>query len=67
MNRPAIMGIALLVTPATVFATDLLVISSNRPAPPHMTEDQQLTLQKVFGSGDELPPIEKGQKMRRLW
>jgi len=67
VSRPAIIVSALLVAAATVFATGMLVISSNRSALPQMTEDQQLTRQKIFSSGDELPPIEKGQEMRPRW
>ncbi|WP_426232386.1 entry exclusion protein TrbK [Pararhizobium sp. DWP3-4] len=48
-------------------ATTMWVIRSNRTEDPRMTEEQRLTRQTVFGSGNELPPIEKGQEMRPRW
>ncbi len=67
MNRPAIIVLALLVAAATMSATTMWVIRSNRTEDPRMTEEQRLTRQTVFGSGNELPPIEKGQEMRPRW
>ena len=67
MNRPVILVLALLMTAATVSATIVLVVRSNRPEHSRMTEEQRLARQKFFGFGNELPPIDKGQEMRPRW
>lgn len=66
MNRAALIVTALLVAATTASAT-FVVMNSNRPEHARMTEEQRLTRQTFFGSGDKLPPIEKGQEMRPRW
>lgn len=67
MNRPAVIVIALLVAAATAFAATMLIFRTNRPEHPRLTDEKRLTRQKFFGSGNELPAIELGQKMRPRW
>nr|WP_281517675.1 entry exclusion protein TrbK [Ferranicluibacter rubi] len=45
----------------------LLVVRSTQPEHAQLSDEQQLTRQKVFGFSNELPPIEKGQEMRPRW
>ncbi|WP_071835899.1 entry exclusion protein TrbK [Pararhizobium antarcticum] len=66
MSRPAIFVTALIVAAAATSAA-ILVVRSNEPQRPHLSEEQRLTRQTVFGSSNEPPPIEKGQKMRPRW
>lgn len=52
---------------AAAASAAILIVWSNEPERPHLSEEQRLTRQTVFGSSNELPPIEKGQEMRPRW
>ncbi|PYE92948.1 Ti type entry exclusion protein TrbK [Rhizobium sp. PP-F2F-G38] len=67
MSRPAILIIALLVMAVGASVTTLLVVRSTQPEHTQLSDEQQLTRQKVFGFSNELPQIEKGQEMRPRW
>ncbi|PYE30445.1 Ti type entry exclusion protein TrbK [Rhizobium sp. PP-WC-1G-195] len=67
MSRPAILIIALLVMAVGASVTTLLVVRATQPENTQLSDEQQLTRQKVLGFSNELPPIEKGQEMRPRW
>lgn len=66
VNRAAIFVTALIVATAAASAA-ILVVKSNQPERPQLSEEQRLARQTFFGSGNELSPIEKGQEMRPRW
>lgn len=67
MSRSAII-LGLLAAIAALSATAaVVVIKAGETSTPAMTEEQRAVRERLFGSGKEPPPIEKGQEMRPRW
>lgn len=62
MNRSLVIFIGSLVAAVALSATATVLILKLA-----MTEEPRAAGEKFFGSGKELPPIEKGQEMRPRW
>ncbi|WP_234705592.1 entry exclusion protein TrbK [Sinorhizobium meliloti] len=45
----------------------VVLVRGESSVSPEMSEEQRATREKFFGTGKELPPIEKGQEMRPRW
>lgn len=58
----AVVAVAALSVAATV-----LILKTGDTSKPAMSEEQRTAREKFFGSGKDLPPIEKGQEMRPRW
>lgn len=68
MNRSIVIfiGAAAAAASLSVVAT-VLILKTGDTSKPTMSEEQRAAREKFFGSGNELPPIEKGQEMRPRW
>ncbi|MBP1886556.1 entry exclusion protein TrbK [Sinorhizobium mexicanum] len=66
MSRAVVIALLVLVA-AVSTASTVLIVNSNVPNQPPLTEQQRTARQKFFGSGKELPPIKDGQEMRPRW
>lgn len=68
MNRSLLILIGAVVAAAGLsVAATVIVFSTGDTNKPVMSEEQRAAREKFFGSGKELPPIEKGQEMRPRW
>ena len=68
MNRSLVIFIGAVVAAAALsVAATVLILKTGDASKPAMSEEQRAAREKFFGSGKELPPIEKGQEMRPRW
>ncbi|MEO5326391.1 entry exclusion protein TrbK [Mesorhizobium sp. CC13] len=67
MNRPVIIFGLLAAIAALSATTAVVIINLGETDKRTLTEEQRAAREKFFGSGKELPPIEKGQEMRPRW
>lgn len=67
MTRPVLIALVCVVIAGTAAITAIVLVRGEGSAAPQMSEEQRATREKFFGTGKELPPIEKGQEMRPRW
>lgn len=67
MSRAAFIGAICVIAAGIATVTTVIFIKGETSAAPGMSQEQRETREKFFGSGKELPPIEKGQEMRPRW
>ena len=67
MSRAALIGAVCVVVAGLAVVTTLVLVRSETPAAPVISDEQRATREKFFGTNKPLPPIEKGQEMRPRW
>ena len=68
MNRSLVIFIGSVAAAAALsVGATIFILKAGDTSKPAMSEEQRAAREKLFGSGKELPPIEKGQEMRPRW
>ncbi|NLS07303.1 entry exclusion protein TrbK [Rhizobium sp. P32RR-XVIII] len=67
MTRPVLIASLCVVIAGIAAVATVVLVRGESSAAPQMSEEQRATREKFFGTGKELPPIEKGQEMRPRW
>jgi Ti type entry exclusion protein TrbK len=67
VSRPVLFVVLLAIAATAASGATFYLAKGNTPASPKMSEEQRITREKFFGTGEEPPAIEKGQEMRPRW
>lgn len=67
MTRSVLIASLCAVLAGIAVVTTVVLVRDESVAKPQMSEEQRATREKFFGTGNALPPIEKGQEMRPRW
>jgi type IV secretion system protein TrbK len=67
VSRAALIDAVCVLVAGLAVVTNLVLVRSETPAAPVVSDEQWATREKFFGTNKPLPPIEKGQEMRPRW
>ncbi|ARS66158.1 entry exclusion protein TrbK [Sinorhizobium meliloti] len=67
MSRSFLIVCVCVVIAGMAAVATVVLVRGESSVSPEMSEEQRATREKFFGTGKELPPIEKGQEMRPRW
>ncbi|WP_434730705.1 entry exclusion protein TrbK [Rhizobium binae] len=67
MSRSVLIVSVCVVIVGMAAVATVVLVRGESSASPQMSEEQRATREKFFGTGKELPPVEKGQELRPRW